>query len=65
MAITGFPITNSSASTNVGDLSQLPTTDKTNLVNALIELDNTKADQEDVGNVDNLNLLNTYTTSKI
>lgn len=40
MAITGFPIANTGGNAaNVGDLSQLPTNDKTSVVNALIELD--------------------------
>lgn len=41
MAITGFPMANTGGNAaNVGDLSQLPTNDKTSVVNALIELDN-------------------------
>ena len=40
MAITGFPMANTGGNAaNVGDLSQLPTNDKTSVVNALIELD--------------------------
>lgn len=38
MAITGFPQLNNNAA-NVGDLSQLPTIDKSNIVNSIIELD--------------------------
>jgi len=40
MAITGFPQSsnNGGNAANVGDLSQLPTTDKTNIVNSIIEL---------------------------
>ncbi len=41
MAISGFPQSNNSNgnAANVGDLSQLPTNNKTSVVNALIELD--------------------------
>ena len=41
MAITGFPqpSNNVGNAANVGDLSQLPTADKSSVVNALIELD--------------------------
>ena len=39
MAITGFPMANTGGNAaNVGDLSQLPTNDKTSVVNAIIEL---------------------------
>ena len=39
MAITGFPISGGGGNAaNVGDLSQLPTNDKTSVVNAIIEL---------------------------
>lgn len=37
MAISGFP-QNTSNAANVGDLSQLPTSDKTDIVSAIIEL---------------------------
>lgn len=42
MAISGFPVINQAAqvAASVGDLSQLPTANKTDIVSAIIELDN-------------------------
>lgn len=60
MAISGFPIAAVATAASVGDLAQLPTTTKTDLVSAIIELENTKANQEDMGDVDGVNLVEVY-----
>lgn len=60
MAISGFSIVAVATAASVGDLTQLPTTNKTDLVSAIIELDNTKAEQEDVGNVHGFDLVEIY-----
>lgn len=60
MAISGFPIAATATAASVGDLTQLSTTNKTDLVSAIIELEQTKADQEEVGDVDSLDLVQIY-----
>jgi len=61
VSVSGFPVP---LPEYTGDLSQLQTNDKSSLVAAINELKAEKANEEDVGDISTLNLINAYIQAK-